>query len=483
MTDWRHPRLGPIELIPPKQRPKKVWKHFYNAAEHWERLCERDVAPMREETEGILGVRRAGREELPRMDKPRWRRARNILQSHHDAAYAPVYRAEMASPETIWTLRMDSRYRHQALTPRSIFIVVELAETNRVVTAFRPRRSTTIERDEADLRRDAEWYFGKETGMDIDSLARLTAKSLRRASSVVPDSVRELWWLVCAVGYGRLLASHPEVREPLASGESALSAVRKELRNELARALDWDGCLSRLAAGLEDDRTEPLEDALAVSEELLAVASVVGAEAYGEAFCAEAERLLASLPAEWSHMSEHAQARRRVFGATNSLVLRLWTAVDEAARGMAVQEREPAVLTKPWEQWRDRIAALAGDSSSALGQWVRACLDAISVARTAPVMGGDQDKKWEVLGHPIPGVQSYRVFVVDGDHPHGYDVTEFFTATDGTLWRIHHDDDRAMVVLIAGEHSIPEGDLDEVLTLVASRDDVIVAAREISPPR
>jgi hypothetical protein len=485
VTGWRHPTLGPIEFIPPEQRPKKVWKHFYNEAEYWERICEQHVAPMREETEGIIGVRRAGSEELPRMDEARWGRARNILQSHHNAAYAPVYRAEMASPETIWTPRMDAGWRHYALTPRSIFLVVQLERSSWVVTAYRPTPpARTIEWSEADLRRHGQSYFRRKTGMGIDSLVRLTVESLRRASSAVPDSVRELWWLASAVGYGRLLAGDAEVRGPLAAAESALRGVREELRDELVRALDWDGCLGRLAAGLEDDRTESLEDALAASEELLAAANAIGAEAQGKAFCVEAERLLASLPAGWSYVSEHARAMRGVFGATDSLVLRLWTAVADAALGTAVREAEPSVSAKPrWEQWRERIAALAGDASGVLGQWIRACLDGIAVAQPAPVMGGGQDETWEVRGHPIPGVQSYRVFVVDDDHPHGRDVTEFFTAIDGTLWRIDHDDDRAMVVLIAGERAIPEGDLDEVLTLVASRDDVVVATREISPPR
>jgi hypothetical protein len=487
VSGWRHPKLGPIEPIPPKRRPRKVWKHFYNAAERWDRLCEHHVAGMCEETEGIVGVRRAGREELPRMDEARWRRARSILQSHHDAAYAPVYRAEMASPGTIWTPRMDADSKHYALTPKSIFLVVQLERSNWVVTAYRPTPpARTIEWSEADLRRHGESYFRRKTGMDIDSLVRLTAENLRRASSAVPHSVRELWWLASAVGYGRLLADHPEVREPLAAGESALRAVREELQHELVKALDWDGCLGRLATGLEDDRTESLEDALAASEELLAVADALGAEVQGNAFCAEAARLLASLPAEWSHVSEHARAMRRVFGAKDSLVLRLWTAVDDATLETAVREGESLVPTKPrWEQWSERIAALAGDASSVLGQWVRACLDGITVAQPAPVMGGGQDEgePWEVRGRPMYGAQSYRMFVVDGDHPRGYEVTQHFTTSDGTLWQIEHDDDRAMVILIAGERPIPGDGLDEVLTVAADRDDVVLAAREISPPR
>jgi len=31
MSGWTHPSLGPIEPIPPKLCPKKVWQHFYDA--------------------------------------------------------------------------------------------------------------------------------------------------------------------------------------------------------------------------------------------------------------------------------------------------------------------------------------------------------------------------------------------------------------------------------------------------------------------
>lgn len=121
MRPWAHPKLGRIELLPPELQPKKVWAHFYDPAEHWERLTTHDVAGMRGEAERVVGVSRAAQAGLPRLGARRWGPARRLLQEHHDRAYGPAYLAEMASTETAWTPRMDARHRHLACTPRATY--------------------------------------------------------------------------------------------------------------------------------------------------------------------------------------------------------------------------------------------------------------------------------------------------------------------------------------------------------------------------
>ena len=496
MATWKHPMLGPIDIIPLKMRPKKVWQHFYDAAEHWERICDQDVEALRSETEAILGVRRVESPALPQLSQQRWPRGRGLLLHHHDAGYAPTYLAEMASTEASWTPTMDSRYRHQALTPRSVFVVVQLDQQSWVVTAYRPHPPTRgVGWDEADFQRHGLWYFRKETGMDIDSLARSTAENLNRTSTA-PGSLRELWWLASAVGYGRLLADRQEVRAALPVAEAALGATREVLRRELATALDWDDCLGRIARGLKEDRSEDLEDALAASEELLAAASVIDTEEATQAFCASAEELLAWLPPEWSHMADIAAARCRVFGGSEGAVFRLWTAVEAAAVGAAIREASPAMLPRArfvdelipadpgWLGWRDRIAAFAGDMSTALGRWLQASLDSVSVVQPAPALGSAEPEAepWEVRGRPAPNAPHFRIFVVDEEHPDGHEVTERFTQADGDLWRIDHAGDRALVVIVAGESPIPGTDLESVLAHAAENKDVLVVERTISPP-
>ena len=226
MTAWKHPRLGAIDLMPPGLRPKKVWQHFYDEAEYWDRLCDEDVAPFRGEAESIVGLRRQDRQALPRLDGARWHRARDLMVRHHDAFYALAYRAEMVAPETVWTPGMDAKHRHRALTPRSVFLVIQLDQPSWVVTAFRPHPDLRgVEWDEADLRRHAVWYFRKETGMNVEELTRTVAENLQRASSAPPGSVRDLWWLASAVGYGRLLGDHAAVRSHIDVAEGALAGA------------------------------------------------------------------------------------------------------------------------------------------------------------------------------------------------------------------------------------------------------------------
>ena len=496
MASWKHPILGPINLIRRKWRPKKVWKHFYDAAEHWERLCDHDVGALRSQTEAILQVKRAVKCELPWIEQERWPLGRDLLLSHHDAGYAPIYLTEMASAETTWTPGMDSQQRHRALSPRSVFIVVQLDQPSCVVTAYRPHPPTRgVGWNEADLRRHGRWYFRKETGMNIESLVRATAENLQRVTAV-PRSLRELWWLASAVGYGRLLADHQEVQATLPAAEAALGAVEEDLRQKLVAAFGWDECLGRIAGGLKEDRSEDLEEGLSTSEELLAAASAIGAEEAAHSFCVNAEELLGWLPPEWSHMADIAATRCRAFGRSEGAVLRLWTAVETAAVGAMMRQASPAIRPEArfvdelipadpgWLGWREQIAALAADMSSALGRWLQASVDSVSVIQPAPALGGAEpaEEPWEVHGRPEPDAPHYRAFVIDEQHPEGHEVTERFTWADGDLWRIDREGDHALVVVVAGESPILGSDLESILAHAAEKEDVLVVQRVLSPP-
>ncbi|MBI2893924.1 MAG: hypothetical protein HYY06_10260 [Deltaproteobacteria bacterium] len=497
MAAWKHPALGPIELMPLKLRPAKVWRHFYDMGEHWERICEGEIGPMRGETEAVVGVVRAEHYELPQIDRVRWHRARNLLVSHHDAIYGPAYAAEMASLGTIWTPGMDGRHRHLALTPQSVLIVVQLELPSWVVTAFRPHPPTQgVEWDEADLRRHAVGYFRKETGMEVESLVRATAENLRLVSAVTPRSPKDVWWLASAVGYGRLLTDHAEVRAGLPAAESVLAAVDGYVMDELRHSLDWEGCLRRLASALKASRPEDAEAVLAASEELLAVAGAVQAAAQADAFCADVEPMIAWLPVEWSHLADRAAMRCQAFGGSQNPVLRLWTAVEDAVVGAMMREAEPAVRpaarlvdsiipAEPrWRQWRARPATLAKGASTSVAEWVRATLDGLRVARPAPVMGASAPsaQPMEVRGLPAPNAPGFcRVFVADDDNPDGHEVSKHFTGCDGDLWQMDPEDEGVLVILVAGLRPILGAGLNAVLANAAERDDVFVGMRELQP--
>jgi hypothetical protein len=490
--------IGPIEPLPREMRPAKVWKHFYNQSQHWERICERDVASMRREAEAVVGIQRDHREVLPLMDRKRWARTRDLLGRHHDAAYAPAYQAEMSSPDALWTPTQDAQRRHQVLTPNAVFAVVQVDGWNWVVTAFRPLPPIWgLDWNEVNIRRYAADYFRKETGMHGDNLVRITAENLQRASTAVPRSAQDTWWLASAIGYGRLLVHHSEVANALAAAEAVLTISPAEVVAELARALDWDGCLRHLADALKDSRSEEAEAVLATAEELLVAASVIATETQADAFCAEAEALIAWLPAEWGHLLDRAASRREVLGSPDHPVYRLWSAVEDAAVGAEMRELPAAIrpvprladaviaARPPWRRWRARVAQLALVAPTAVTDWVRSSLDGIHVARPAPVMGaaGTPSGSWDVLGRPAPEAPCFKLFVVDEANPEGHEVTEHFDPAGDKLWIIEPGDEAALIILVASLKPIGDGDLQSVLTEAGRRDDVFVGTKELSPPR
>lgn len=492
MTAWRHPRLGTIELLPPSRRPKKVWAHFYSVAEHWERLCGLDINPMRETTELIVGRRREDCDDIGWLDgTTRWSEARTQMVRDHDVAYGPAYQAEMTSSETLWTQEMDASFRHKALTPRSVFIVVELNQPSWVVTAFRPHPQTwRVDWDEADLRRHAEWYFQRDTGMNLENLRPTVATNLRRSSGAVPGTARDLWWLASAVGYGRLLSRHAEVRAALSAGEQVLGAVREEVIAALRSSLDWEGCSRRLAAALTDVRSEELEAVLATSEELLAVAGTIGAELRAESFCADAEALIVWLPSEWAHLIEHAASRRDTFSDSESLVVRLWAAVEDAAIGAALREKEAAV--RPAARLVDalisdrpglvrRAQSFARGTWSAVAGWVRDTLDAVTITRPAPALASAQSEAaWELHGHAAKDAPQHRVFIVDDDYPNGVEVTHRINS-DGKLWQFERSDERVWMIVVASKTVLPGTTLESLLDDAAHLEDAVIDARELQP--
>lgn len=496
-TPWVHPTIGAIEPLPRGLQPAKVWKHFYDRAQHWERLCGRDVGAMRYEAEAVVGVRRDEHAELPQMNGKRWRRVGELSAVHHDLAYGPVYMTGIAAAEALWTAVPDTERRHRVLTPEAVFVVVQCNDWNWVVTAYRPLPPTRgVDWDEADIRRYATEYFRRQTSMHADHLARTTSESLRRVTTVVPRSVNDVWWLASAIGYGRLLANRAEVADTLPTAEAVLGATSPELVAELARELDWEGCLRRLAAGLKDERSEEIEAILSVAETLLAVAGVVGAEAATEGFCVEAEALLAWMPPAWEHLGECAASRQEALGASEHPVVRFWSMVEDATLAAMMRELVPAAptasplvtelvaATARWRTWRHRLTQVA-QAPSELAAWVASSLGTIRVEHPIPAMGetGRPAGVLDVRGRPASEAPHFRLFVVDEAHPDGREVTRDFGSGDEPLWHMDPGDQAALIILIASTTLVGGDDLSSVLAEAENRDDVAVGAKEVSRPR
>ena len=502
MTFWRHPCLGPIEVMPENMRPKKVWKHFYEPREHWERLCGLDVAMMRAETEAVLDIQRdnSNCEEIPHVDGRRWRQVKMLVQRHHDEGYGEVYLREMASPDTEWSSPVsngDGHLRAKALTPNSVFLSVQLVEAQHswIVTAFRPHPGLkNVEYSEADLRREAIDYFRRQTGMEIKNIVAHTVEELRRVSANPPESVRDLWWLASAVGYGRALAEHDEVQAVLPRAEKLLNQTSSALLKDFKDGLDWEGAIEKISSALQDDYPDELEHALAVSEKLLAIGDAIGAAEEVETFLEEAEELLGWLPANWSHLVEEARERGALFGMS-TFAGRLWSNVEVAGLSAAIQDAAPDRQPEaqyvdqliPDKSWLERIStsierinAAAGEVGDEVITWARGSLNTVDLA--APAMGdsGKPKREWKIRGEPISNAPHYRLFAVDDDEPAGDEITEFFTPEDGELWWM---DKPVLIVLFASEKPIPEDNLATLLEYAAERDDIFVYARKLNPPR
>lgn len=498
MMVWKHPVLGPIGPIPPEDCPKKVWKHLYDPAEHWERLCDADVPAMRLKAEELVGATREIAQELPRLEGEQLRLVRELLVAHHESTYGPTYSSEMSSPKTIWTKSMDAGWRHYALTPRSIFIVIQLGRPqNWVVTAFRPHPpKQAVGWSEAKLRRHARWYFQKETDMNLNGLAAAVVENLRRIDER-PTTTKALWWLASAVGYGRLLRHLPEVADALTPAEALLSGVPDSLLRALRQTFDWQSLTERLTGSLKEVRPESLEGVLAEAEELLAAGAAIGAQSEAEAFCAEAEMLLPWLPAEWAHIAERARQRVHAMAAQPSFVLRLWSAVEDAATAALLREEAPAV--RPAARLADQLlaqhaheAAQPVKGMSLLERTLKACqevgsrlsaeltqwMEDLSVESPMPVLG-DSDassEQYEIHGEAPQGTTHYRAFVIDRDYPDGYEVTEFLRE-GGAFWQMGANE-QVWVVIFTGARALEGESLDVLLKSAALREDVVACVRE-----
>src|SRR4051794_9448531 len=80
-----------------RPQPKKVWRHFHDPSEHWERLVGQDLARLRAEADEVVGARRHDQEELLALSGRVKRRAHEVLCRHHDEHYGPIYLAELSS--------------------------------------------------------------------------------------------------------------------------------------------------------------------------------------------------------------------------------------------------------------------------------------------------------------------------------------------------------------------------------------------------
>ena len=464
------------------------------------RISDESPEPLRSKAEKIVGVSRDRAEELPHVDRGLWRQVKNILEEHHNEGYGPTYLRELYSKRSCWTPFADKLQRHSVLTPNSVYVVVQLDENNCfVLTAYRPHpHNVNVNWSEDDLIRYGRNNFASKNNMRISNFKQIIVKELEKCSSAIPTSVRELWWLALAVGYGRLLAYNEDVKTILSRAEKKLTKVKPEIVEQLAASLDWPGCIEGIASALKDDYPEELEAVLVAFEELLVIADAIEEQETSRIFNQQAGELLAWLPAKWDHLIDFAGSRCEIFNEIDSSAGLLWANIEEALLGAVMRESETDIRPEPrlanvvlppinfWTKLKDRVFAIQNKISEPLELWAKDFLDGISVESPAPVMGDslDEQLRWDVFGKTPKDDFNYRAFIVSEGHEDGYEVTDKFNPEDEYLWYFDKKDEKAILVLVVSNIPVcSEKDLDELLVLAENRNDITVRLKELSPPR
>lgn len=484
---WRHPQIGLIDPLRKSHQPKKLWKHFYDEAEHWERLCEVDISLLRDKAESILNVRRNERRELSLVSHSFQEHAQQV----HDEHYGRVYMAQMSDSETRWSM-MDKRYRHHALTPYSIFITVALEEPQSVViTAFRPLPKVHgINMSEEQIAEQANLYFENRVFMNIHRLNELTLRMFSHHTTT-PQDIESLWSLTLAMGQAQLLRT-PEIRQAVSKAQVLLAQVPDHVVSALVDALDWQACLDQMICALETESLEEMEDALVQAQALLMVAPLLGAQQQATDFVDDAKMVIAWVPASWSILAEHAASRREHFEQQNQILFEMWSFVEQTIWEATLRYQTPSIRPKASIAYALVDASARPEWLQQLSQWFRSMSDqfkksleqlaTLELTPTSPMMGSENvaEKTIEVRVQLNQPHSYFKAFVVDESRPGGVDVTAN-VASDGLIWMLDDTEDRAVFLLFTSTSPIRGSHLSEICDEVLVRNDVAISSAYIAP--
>jgi hypothetical protein len=484
---WKHPQLGQVGPIRKEHQAEKVWKHLYNPSEQWAALTTSDLRHLRQEA-----LRTGGLASWSLGAPPYDWRLRRVLEQHHDAAFAPAYMAELGDGATLWGAKQLDAARWVGRTPNAVIGIVLTAPTSRVLTAYRPHPPVVnVDWREEDFQRQADYVFEKETAMDTPSTRRLI-QELRRTSEVGWATTMDVWWLTFAVAQARArVGTAPELQDSLAVAERALDSASRDIREELVQRLHLEAMLDRLAAGLQENEPEGVEQALSDIEDTLLVLDVLGAGSELATLLDGASSLMAWTPAAFTTLTQRALYRRALYVET-SAVAALWDAVEESVIGASVRDtppsRRPAAtlvdVLLPRPSLADRLAAWAARGADESQAWIHDQLAILEVRSLAPVMGRGvpPTEPFVVVGHLRSGPRCLRGFAIDEEYPDGHDVTELVMAPGRSLWQLERPGQEVVIVLFATDTPMVSATLSGLFDEAERRGDVTVGTRRLSRP-
>lgn len=483
---WRHPELGEVAPIKRAHQPAKVWKHLYDPAERWGQLSAADPQRLHDEAvEAGCPVFRVS------SFRPRFHwRVRRLLERHHDLAYGPAYASELGDPRTRWGPKCSDATRWVGRSPNSVVGIVAASPVVRVLTAYRPLPPIPgVGWSDEDFRRQADYVFEKETGLDPTSAQRL-AEELQRVHLREAATMQDCWWLALAVARGRGADSvAPEVQVALEKAERSLASTPDALRAELVRSVRLGVLVDRLSDGLKQTEPEDVECVLSDLEDALLVLDALGAVDEVATLVEQAGSLIHWTPPEFMVLAAQARHRLRMLPGGGAAA-QLWAAVEESVTGAALRDAAPMLRPKarlvdllvPDMSVLERVAAIGATGIGAGRSWLGQQLDGLVLRGPVPIMGRDASTEpWLVRGEGTLE-SSLRMFAVDAEYPDGYDITALASVPGAALWQLERPGQAVTFVLVRSDMPLGSSTLSGILTEAEGRTDIYFATREISRP-
>lgn len=426
MKTWTHPELGEVGELDPDLQYWKVWKHLLEPNERWDRLTgtPRESLISTSRANGCPGWKR--QDGSPRVGPS----CRRCLERLHNETWREVYGRELVESVAHAPHRRDPT-KHCVVSVRGCFFVLQKAV---VLTVFRPdSKGSDVLWDEADYKRHAVRYFQNTTGRIQMQPAEARKLDINRAA--------EVWSL--ALAYGDGAGWSPEDREAVAQRlRSVPPPVRQRLR-------PTEALYDALEAALEERAVDELELVVDGLADWLRVVELLHGNTAAQDILEHSADIVALAPAPWLALQPLVDERR---AQAEGVAAAWWEELDELLGALRLSE-VPVVHPAPSTlaakvagrvEAPPRLATL-WSALRRLGTRFMQPSQPRFAARVAE-LGGDTATEVRVTG-PLPA--GVRVFVVDGDHPDGEELTEDWPL--GSIWELDHPEDETWLVTVSGD--------------------------------
>ncbi len=454
MKTWMHPELGEVGELRPKQSPLKTWNHLLKASENWTVLTGVAHADLSNR------ARAAGCPNWRRVKKVAWLApCTDCLRQVHDQHWRATYGRELVTTTKLGR-QLHRAKRWTLASPQGCIIIVDRGQ---IISVYRPHpEGLTVPFSEQDFRDQCDHVLRKDTG----ARAMTPQEAQRRPL----DSPTALWHVALALSHAEATGAWSAeecgaVRERIATVPAAVKAIL------LPDAALFDA-LEAAQDEPEADELEPLVDTVA---DWLAVVERVHGNTAAQDVLEQSADIVALAPAAWLALQPLVDERR---AQAKGMAAAWWEELDELLGALRLAEvpavhAAPSMLAAKVAAREDVPSLLATlwSTLSSLGQRLGQPAQPNLVERVATELSNGQAVDVKVTG-PLPS--GVRVFVVDGDHPRGEELTADWPL--GSIWELDHPGDETWLVTVSG--NVAGASLAEVIEAAAAAPEARV---EVAP--